>query len=355
MPARTWLEQMCADRGAAFLAARNTVKHTGDVRMTLSGPIPMTRVFSAFPVLRACSRPGRAKFRPRHRRREGRRVREGGRHVAQAPTSPGRNPTTVRSRALCGSMAGAGSEGTGSPSTAAMEVAARKGYVSATISYRLTDANPKKPATRNPYPAQIHDCKAAIRWLRANADNYHIDPERFGVSGGSCGGAPEPSRRAHGRRRRPRGGHPRDGPPSPPPGSRQWSTSSAPPGNAEPAQGRPHRPVHGGGLCGGTPDAVPEQYRLSSPLTFVTKDDPPILTFHEDGEDDIVPVQQAKLLDEKCRGVGRRTSLRIFEGQKRGFRRRGTPRPRPKRPSGSSTTTSPRRPPDLSAIADPSV
>jgi acetyl esterase/lipase len=31
------------------------------------------------------------------------------------------------------------------------------------------------------FPAQIHDVKAAIRWLRANAAPYHIDPERIGI------------------------------------------------------------------------------------------------------------------------------------------------------------------------------
>src|SRR5262249_53075740 len=38
------------------------------------------------------------------------------------------------------------------------------------------------------YPAAIHDCKAAVRWLRANAEKYKIDPTRIGVTGGSAGG-----------------------------------------------------------------------------------------------------------------------------------------------------------------------
>jgi acetyl esterase/lipase len=53
-------------------------------------------------------------------------------------------------------------------------------YVAASIGYRLSgDAL---------WPAQIHDCKAAIRWLRANASEYGIDPERIGVMGSSAGG-----------------------------------------------------------------------------------------------------------------------------------------------------------------------
>ena len=38
------------------------------------------------------------------------------------------------------------------------------------------------------WPAQIHDCKAAIRWIRANAEKYGLDPERIGVWGSSAGG-----------------------------------------------------------------------------------------------------------------------------------------------------------------------
>ncbi len=37
------------------------------------------------------------------------------------------------------------------------------------------------------FPAQIEDCKAAVRWLRANAKKYHLNPERLGVVGFSAG------------------------------------------------------------------------------------------------------------------------------------------------------------------------
>ncbi|MDF1659789.1 MAG: alpha/beta hydrolase fold domain-containing protein [Verrucomicrobiales bacterium] len=53
-------------------------------------------------------------------------------------------------------------------------------YVGASIGYRLTD--------EAQWPAQIHDCKAAIRWLRANAAEYGIDPDRIAVWGTSAGG-----------------------------------------------------------------------------------------------------------------------------------------------------------------------
>jgi acetyl esterase/lipase len=57
---------------------------------------------------------------------------------------------------------------------------AEHGYVAITITYRL--------APKYPFPAAIHDTKAAVRWLRANAQKYKIDPERIGVTGGSAGG-----------------------------------------------------------------------------------------------------------------------------------------------------------------------
>ena len=57
---------------------------------------------------------------------------------------------------------------------------AQHGYVALTVSYRL--------APKFQFPAAIHDTKAAVRWTRANASKYKIDPDRIGVTGGSAGG-----------------------------------------------------------------------------------------------------------------------------------------------------------------------
>jgi acetyl esterase/lipase len=57
---------------------------------------------------------------------------------------------------------------------------ARRGYVVASLNYRL-DGEAR-------FPAQIDDVRAAIRWLRANAARYRIDKTKFGIWGGSAGG-----------------------------------------------------------------------------------------------------------------------------------------------------------------------
>lgn len=57
---------------------------------------------------------------------------------------------------------------------------AERGYVAATISYRL--------APRFQFPAAVHDTKAAVRWMRANAKAYQVDTAKIGVTGGSAGG-----------------------------------------------------------------------------------------------------------------------------------------------------------------------
>ncbi len=63
---------------------------------------------------------------------------------------------------------------------ALLELIKDRPYVGASINYRLTD--------KAMWPAQIHDCKAAIRWLRAHAQEHAIDPEKVAVFGISAGG-----------------------------------------------------------------------------------------------------------------------------------------------------------------------
>jgi acetyl esterase/lipase len=57
---------------------------------------------------------------------------------------------------------------------------AARGYAVASIDYRL--------APQHVWPAQVEDAKAAVRWLRANAARFQLDPDRIGVFGASSGG-----------------------------------------------------------------------------------------------------------------------------------------------------------------------
>ena len=57
---------------------------------------------------------------------------------------------------------------------------AQRGFAAVTISYRL--------APTHLFPAAIHDTKAAVRWIRANATKYGMNPDRVGVTGSSAGG-----------------------------------------------------------------------------------------------------------------------------------------------------------------------
>ena len=54
------------------------------------------------------------------------------------------------------------------------------GFAFVSIDYRLSQ--------QAIFPAQIYDCKAAVRWMRANAAKYHLNPNKIGVAGGSAGG-----------------------------------------------------------------------------------------------------------------------------------------------------------------------
>jgi acetyl esterase/lipase len=56
---------------------------------------------------------------------------------------------------------------------------AEAGYVAVSIDYKLGNGA---------WPQNLHDCKNAVRFLRANADRYGVDPQRIAVAGGSAGG-----------------------------------------------------------------------------------------------------------------------------------------------------------------------
>lgn len=68
----------------------------------------------------------------------------------------------------------------GSKSFCPIAFMATQGVAIVSINYRLDRVAP--------FPAQIYDCKGAVRWLRAHADEYNLDPDHIGIFGASAGG-----------------------------------------------------------------------------------------------------------------------------------------------------------------------
>lgn len=157
--------------------------------------------------------------------------------------------------------------------------AAAQGYVAASVGYRFA------PAAR--FPAQIEDCKCAIRWLRAHAKELNIDPNRIGAIGFSAGahlsmilGAMDSADGLEGE-----GGWPEQ--------SSKVQAVVAYFGPTNFNSPYPDRTVPIiEEFLGGTPQEKPDAYRLASPITYVNKGDAPMLLFQ--GTNDIlVPYEQA--------------------------------------------------------------
>jgi acetyl esterase/lipase len=172
-----------------------------------------------------------------------------------------------------------------------------KGYAVASINYRFSqDAI---------FPAQIEDCKAAIRWLRANAQKYQLDPEHIGVWGGSAGGhlvallgttaavkALEGS-----------GGNPEQS-------SRvQAVVDWYGPANFLTIESLSTR----SNLIGGDLQENKEKSAQASPVTYVSRDAAPFLIMHGD-KDERVPLSQSQELAESLKKAGVEVTLVVVPG-----------------------------------------
>jgi acetyl esterase/lipase len=169
------------------------------------------------------------------------------------------------------------------------ELLAKHGMTAVAISYRL--------APQYKFPAQIEDCKEAVRWMRSSATKLKIDPARIGAYGYSAGahlvsllattdakdgleGVSEPAKL---------------------PSTRLQCVAAG----GTPCDLR-LLPANIEGLSfflGGSRATCPEQYRLASPAAFITPDDPPMFFFH--GEDDhLVPLISPTLMQRTLISVG---------------------------------------------------
>jgi acetyl esterase/lipase len=164
-----------------------------------------------------------------------------------------------------------------------------QGFAVASINYRLS-----QHAT---FPAQIHDCKAAIRYLRANADKYQLDAERIGVWGPSAGGHLAALLGTSGGVESLEGNLGHNDQSSQVQAVVDWfgPTDLVQMGGSH---NRPNAPE--ARLLGGPVQERLAEAKSANPITYVDSSDPPFLIMHGD-KDPVVPYSQSELLDAALR------------------------------------------------------
>jgi len=180
-----------------------------------------------------------------------------------------------------------------------------QGYAVASINYRLSGVAK--------FPAQIIDCKAAVRWLRANAEKYNIDPTRFAAWGGSAGAhlaallgtaedMPEWEKGAFlGYSSRVQAVVDWYGP-------SDFSRMNDTPGKMDHLA--PDSPESQ--LIGAAVKDHPELVAYANPITYVNENNPPFQIFH--GKDDLLVLpNQAVLLNEAFQKVGLTPDFALFD------------------------------------------
>ncbi|MCA9179508.1 MAG: alpha/beta hydrolase fold domain-containing protein [Planctomycetales bacterium] len=183
-----------------------------------------------------------------------------------------------------------------------------QGFVAATIEYRLTG--------EAPFPAQIEDCKCAIRFLRAHAEQYHIDASRIAVGGSSAGGHLAALLGTSGdvKELEGSGGWPDQssrvqavldlyGPTD----FKQFVTTEGYEGHNR--DGSPESKLLGGGEVLTKLDGI----KRLNPITYVDKDDPPFLIIHGRA-DRTVPLNQSESLHAALQAAGVASKLHVIDG-----------------------------------------
>jgi acetyl esterase/lipase len=189
-----------------------------------------------------------------------------------------------------------------------------QGYIVVSIDYRLSG--------EAPFPAAIEDCKAAVRWLRANATTYHIDPDHIGAWGHSAGGHLAALLGTSGGVAELEG----DGDNStfssrvqavcdmsgPSDILQLYETvSSSNDGAARRAKSSIEE------FLGGSVEQNRAKAIAASPITYVSKDDAAFLIIH--GENDMsIPVSQSEVFASKLKAAGVDATLEIAKGRGHG-------------------------------------
>jgi len=174
----------------------------------------------------------------------------------------------------------------------------QQGYAVASINYRLSQ--------HARFPAQIEDCKAAVRWLRAHAREYRLNPNRFAAWGASAGGHLAAMLGTTSDTREFDMGSDSDqssrvqavvdyfGPTD----FLQMDAHRLPDGMTHDAPDSPESQ-----LIGGPIQQNKDKTAKANPITHVTKNAPPFLICHGD-QDPLVPHHQSELLEAALRKAG---------------------------------------------------
>jgi acetyl esterase/lipase len=175
----------------------------------------------------------------------------------------------------------------------------RHGYAVASIEYRLTGE-----AT---FPSQIHDCKAAVRWLRANAGRYGLDPERFGAWGASAGGHLAALLGTSG------GVAELEGELGNPTRSSRIQAVVDFFGPIDVAGWHRYKGETKANLIGAPIAGNEARLAKADPTTYIDAGDPPVLVAHGE-RDTLVPKAQSELLHAALRGAGVESTLVLVPG-----------------------------------------
>lgn len=188
------------------------------------------------------------------------------------------------------------------------------GYAVASINYRLSQ--------HAIFPAQIEDCKAAVRWLRAHAKEHNLDADRFAAWGTSAGGHLVALLGTAGDVKKFDVGENLEvssrvqaavdffGPTD----LTQMAKDSLPDSHFD--HDAPDAPE--AKLIGGPVQANKDKCAAANPITYVAKDSPPFLIMHGN-KDKLVPYQQSELLRDALQKAGVPVTLKIIEGAGHGF------------------------------------
>ena len=189
----------------------------------------------------------------------------------------------------------------------------KAGYAGASINYRLSQ--------HAIFPAQIEDVKAAVRWLRANAETYRLDPNRFAAWGSSAGGHLVAMLGTAGDVKEFEVGENLEvssrvqavvdyfGPTD----FLQMDAHRLPDGLVHDAPDSPESQ-----LVGGPIQEHKDRVARANPITYVSEDDPPILIIHGD-QDKLVPYHQSVSLKDALEAVGATVTFYKVEGGGHGW------------------------------------